>query len=147
MYLPFAFSGEGPTKRYHNSCPESPTIPVARRLSSKRFEADVVSRQSNVLPLDAARNEGRFYGQLICGDRELNGVQRIGFFLFGLLFCSWAIFNLIGAFPRLASPLGFRGDLNNKTLSLLYVPFDLLVLFLGVKVIGTSLRASRRRKP
>jgi hypothetical protein len=60
--------------------------------SRREFEADLISRQSNVLPLDAARNEGRFYGQLVRGERPLNGVQRIGFFLVGSLFCGSALF-------------------------------------------------------
>jgi hypothetical protein len=113
----------------------------------RQLEADAMSRQSNVLPLDAARNEGRFYGQLIRGDRSLNGVQRVGFFLIGAMFCSWAIFILVGALPRLASLIGFRRDLSDKTISMLYLPVAALVLFLGVKVVVTALRPSHRPKP
>ncbi len=64
--------------------PENPHLPTRQETehgeeARRRFEADAISRQSNVLPLDAARNEGRFYGKLIRGERPLSGVQRIGF--------------------------------------------------------------------
>jgi hypothetical protein len=77
--------------------PKEPNHPTRKEIeheeeTRRRFEADAILRQSNVLPMDAARNEGRFYGQLIRGSRPLNGVQRIGFFLVGSLFCWSAIF-------------------------------------------------------
>src|SRR6202789_3305064 len=69
-------------------------------------DGDTISRQSNVLPLHTARNEGLFYGRLIRGDRPLSGVQRIGIVLVGLLFCGSAIFILSGAFPQLFGIMG-----------------------------------------
>jgi hypothetical protein len=40
-----------------------------------KLEQEFRSRQSNILPLDAARNEGRFYGLLIKMSRPPTGVQ------------------------------------------------------------------------
>ena len=107
--------------------------------SRRRFEADTISRQSNVLPLDAARNEGQFYGQLIRGDRPLTGVQRIGFFLIGFLFSAWAALMFLGAFPRLAGAVGLRFPFaDGKSISLVYLPIAAIALFIGVKIIRTA---------
>lgn len=129
--------------------PKNPHDPSRREIeqqekSRQRFEADVLLRQSNVLPMDAARNEGRFYGQLIRGDRPLNGTQRVGFFLIGAMFCGFGIFILVGIFPRFFSLVGLRGVLSDKSVSMLYLPFTALVLLLGLKVVITALRPYRR---
>lgn len=42
-------------------------------------------RQESVLPLEAALNEGRFYGLALKGGRRLTTVQRVGIFMLGLL--------------------------------------------------------------
>jgi hypothetical protein len=115
----------------------------------RRFEADALSRQSNVLPLDAARNEGQFYGRLIRGDRSLTGVQRIGFFLIGFLFSAWAAFLFVGIFPRLAGTVGLRyPSPDGKSVSLIYLPVAAIFLFLGIKVIRSAVipRGRRRQK-
>src|ERR1700689_5757908 len=122
--------------------PHHPTRQPTEREEKTRqqFEADAVSSQSNVLPLDAARNEGRFYGQLIRGERHLTGVQRIGFFLVGSLFCASALFVVMGAFPRLFSYIGLSvAPIGNKSVSMVALPFAALALFLGLKVIGSAL--------
>jgi hypothetical protein len=132
--------------------PKEPNHPTRKEIeheeeTRRRFEADAILRQSNVLPMDAARNEGRFYGQLIRGSRPLNGVQRIGFFLVGSLFCWSAIFILLGAFPRLFSFIGLPVTLiANKSVSVLYLPFAALSLVLGLKIIGRAI-TPRGRKP
>jgi hypothetical protein len=113
----------------------------------RRSDADAISRQSNVLPMDAARNEGQFYGQLVRGNRPLSGVQRIGFFLVGSLFCWLAIFILAIAFPRLFSFIGLPvAQIASKSVSVLYLPFAALSLFLGLNIISRAF-TSRRRKP
>jgi hypothetical protein len=112
----------------------------------QQFEADAVSSQSNVLPLDAARNEGRFYGNLIRGERSLNGVQRIGFFLVGFLFCGSGLFLVTGAFPGLLRFMGLQViPMGDKSVSMAYLPFAALALFLGLKVIVSAV-APRKRK-
>jgi hypothetical protein len=113
----------------------------------RRFEADAISRQSNVLPVDAARNEGRFYGELIRGERAPNGVQRIGFFLVGLIFCSWAFFIVITAFPRLFGIIGLGAEpTSDNSTSKVYLPFAALAFVLGLKVIVSAI-APRKQKP
>ena len=130
--------------------PKNPHDPSRREIeqqekSRQRFEADVLLRQSNVLPMDAARKEGRFYGQLIRGDRPLNGAQRVGFFLIGAMACGFGIFILAGVFPGFFSLIGLRGVLSDKSQSILYLPVAALVLLLGLKVVITALRPHRRK--
>ena len=113
----------------------------------RRFEADAISRQNNMLPMDAARNEGRFYGDLMRGKRPLNGVQRIGFFLVGFLFCSWAIFIVTVTFARLFRFIGLGVEpITDKSASMVYLPFAALAFFLGLKVIVSAI-APRKQKP
>ncbi|MGH9782036.1 MAG: hypothetical protein ACRD33_09480 [Candidatus Acidiferrales bacterium] len=64
---------------------------IALEESIQRFEADVLFRQSNVLPLDAAMNQGRFYGLLIRASRPRNGLERAGFLLMGIQWVSSAM--------------------------------------------------------
>lgn len=130
--------------------PQNPHDPSRRKIEQQeknrqRFEADAQSRQSNVLPMDAARNEGRFYGQLIRGGRPLNGTQRLGFFLIGAMACGFGIFIFVGVFPGFFGLIGFRGVLSDKSVSMLYLPFATLVLLLGLKVVITALRPHRRK--
>jgi hypothetical protein len=117
------------------------------REERRRFEADALSRQSNVLPLDAARNEGQFYGRLIRGDRPLTGVQRVGFFLVGFLFSMWAAFLFVGIFPGLASTAGLRyPSPDGKPVSLIYLPVAAIFLLLGIKVMCTAVVPRGRRR-
>jgi|ERR1700733_6335481 len=128
--------------------PNRPTRQEIKREEKTRqqFEADAVSSQSNVLPLDAARNEGRFYGNLIRGERSLNGVQRIGFFLVGFLFCGSGLFVASGAFPGLLRFMGLQViPMGDKSVSMADLPFAALAFLLGLKVIVSAV-ASRKRK-
>jgi hypothetical protein len=131
--------------------PKNPHRPTRQEIEQeektrRRFEAEAISRQSNVLPLDAARNEGRFYGKLIRSERPLNGVQRIGFFLVGLLFCGSALFIVMGAFPGLFRFMGLHVvPIGDKSVSMVYLPFAALVFFLGLKVIGSAIAPGRRK--
>lgn len=110
------------------------------------IEAEGSSRQSNILPLDAARNEGRFYGRLIRGNYALNGPQRIGFFLVGALFCWSAIFIVMLAFPRFFGMIGLPVALKgHESVSRLYLPVVAVMLFLGLKVIGRAVMPQRRK--
>jgi hypothetical protein len=131
--------------------PKEPNHPTRQEIEqaeeTRRFEADAISRQRNVLPLDAARNEGRFYGQLVRGERPLNSVQRIGFFLVGNLFFWWAIFIVVGAFPRYFSGIGLHLEpMGGKSVSMVYLPFAALSLLLGLKIIGTAIMPRRHKQ-
>jgi hypothetical protein len=131
--------------------PNTPNHPTGQtseqeEQTRRQFEADAISSQSNVLPLDAARNEGRFYGNLIRGERSLNGVQRIGFFLVGFLFCGSALFIVTGAFPELVRFMGLQVvPLGDKSTSMAYLPFAAISFLVGLKIIVSAI-APRQRK-
>jgi hypothetical protein len=119
-----------------------------RNRSTKQYEeapqllqSQFASRQSNVLPLDAVRNEGRFYGRLLRGGRPLSGSQRIGFVLLGFIACAQAFFVVCGAFPELTSAVGMRPLPNSNRAALLaYLPFGLLNLLVGCETRDYSCR-------
>ena len=131
--------------------PENPHHPTRQEIEQgeaarRRFEEDASTRQSNVLPLDAARNEGRFYGRLIRSERPLNGIQRVGFFLVGSLFCGLAFFTVVGAFPGLLRVMDLHAvPMGDKSVSMVYLPFAALALLLGLNLIRSAI-APRSRK-
>lgn len=99
-----------------------------------------------MLPLDAARNEGRFYGRRIRGERPLSGVQRVGFFLMGSLFCGMAFFIVVGAFPGLLRFMDRHGvPMGDKSVAMVSLPFAALFIFLGLKLIRSAIVARNRR--
>ena len=105
-----------------------------------RFEEDAISHQSNVLPLDAARNERRFYGKFI-HVRPLNSIRRVGFFLVGSLFCGLALFTVLGAFPGLLRFMDLRlVPMGDKSVAMVSLPFAALFFFLDS---GSSARRSQ----
>jgi hypothetical protein len=59
---------------------------VAQQVELSRFEMerDWQLRQENVLPLETAWNEGRFYGRVRKGLQPLTTLQRIGILLIGV---------------------------------------------------------------
>jgi hypothetical protein len=128
----------------------TPNDPTQTKLTfeqaRQRLETEFASQQSNVLPLDVARNEGRFYGNLIRGDRSLNPIQRIGFILMGFLACSQTFFVVVSAFPQLAKAAGMRVlPESNRAVVLAYLPFSAIILFFGIKFIVTAV-APRKQK-
>jgi hypothetical protein len=131
--------------------PKNPPHPTSHEIeqgeeAQRRFEEDAISRQSNVLPLDAARNEGRFYGELIRSERPLSGVPRVGFFLVGSLFCGSAFFIVVGAFPGLLRFMDLHAvPMGDKSVSMVYLPFAALASLLGLKLIRMAI-APRSRK-
>jgi hypothetical protein len=127
--------------------PKRPHHPIRREIEHededrRQFEADAISRQSNVLPLDAARNEGRFYGQLIRGERQLNGVQRIGFFLVGVDILLVGNLIVYGYFP--SSPRFHRAALPAKrqTHSAVASSICFACIIVGAEGHGHGCRAS-----
>jgi hypothetical protein len=131
--------------------PKEPSHPTRQEIEQveethRRFEADAISCQRNVLPMDEARNVGRFYGQIIRGERPLNAVQRIGCFLLGNLFFWGAITVVIGAFPRFFSVSGPRLEpIGGKSVSMVYLPFAAASLFLGLKIIAAAITPHRHK--
>lgn len=67
--------------------PDADHSPLAQNDERARLEMERnwQMRQQNVLPLETARNEGRFYGLALKGSARLTGVHRMGLFMLGIL--------------------------------------------------------------
>ncbi len=64
----------------------------------------------------------------------------------GFLFCGSALFIGAGAFPGLVRSMGLRVvPMGDKSVSMAYLPFAAIALFLGLKLIGSAI-APRKRK-
>jgi len=79
---------------------------IANEEGLRRFEAEILFRQSNVLPMDSALNVGRFYGLLIRAQRPRNGMERVGFIFMGILWLSAALPVFPG--PAFLFPFGLK---------------------------------------
>jgi hypothetical protein len=112
----------------------------------RRFEEDAISHQSDVLPLDAARNEGRFNRKRIRGERPLNSIQRVGLFLVGLLSCGLALFTVVCAFHGLLRFMDLHVvPMGDKSVSMVPRPSAALLFLLGLRSIRLAI-ATRSRK-
>jgi hypothetical protein len=89
--------------------------------------------QENVLPLETAWNEGRFYGLALKGSQQLTGVQRVGIFMLGFLAIAVALMTVI-AVGRFHGRLGL--------LSSLFIsgPFVLLEFALGFRLCWVAIK-------
>jgi hypothetical protein len=56
-------------------------------------------RQENVLPLDAARNQGRFYGLVTLGKGPFTGAQRVGILLVAISLLGFGLVMLASSIP------------------------------------------------
>lgn len=118
--------------------------PTAEELKNeealRRFETEAAFHQSNILPLDQAMNEGRFYGLLIRGNQSLTGVQRIGFLLIAILLFAPGLLLLFGAVPHFTQTVG--GEL----LGAMWILYALLAFLAGLRVVWVALKPSRGQK-
>lgn len=92
-------------------------------------------RRENVLPLEAAWNEGRFYGLALKGAQRLTGVQRFGVFILGILFVGTALLMPFLSEVQLG-PVGpsLRSIYQRlPNVSLVWIPVALLELALGLR--------------
>jgi hypothetical protein len=66
--------------------PSDDDTPLSREveLDCLQMESNWQLWQENVLPLETAWNEGRFYGLVLKGSRRFTGLQRVGIFVMGL---------------------------------------------------------------
>lgn len=102
-------------------------------------------RQENVLPLETAFNEGRFYGLALKGSRRLTRVQRIGLFLIGIVALGTGLtisaeiqfFPSVG--PSLKSIYSALPDI-----SVVFLPVLLLELALGARLCWVALKPAPR---
>jgi hypothetical protein len=127
--------------------PDEPRDPTAEELASeedlRRFEAEAALHQSNILPLDQAMNEGRFYGLLMRGGKSLTAVQRIGFLLVAIMLCVPNFFVILAAVPRWRRLIS--GGVLGGGVSTLYLPLAVLLFLAGIRVIWVALRPSRQQ--
>ena len=98
-------------------------------------------RQENILPLETAWNEGRFYGLVLKGSQRFTGVQRAGIFVLGLLAIGFAL----AMFLALARFHGVGPSLKSiyqrlPDVSLLSMPFILLEFALGFRFCWVALK-------
>lgn len=127
--------------------PTADDSPLAEKETRDRLEMerDWQLRQENVLPLETAWNEGRFYGLLLKGSKPLSGVQRVGTLMVGFLALAMAFAtymvagNLSGNGPFLEF-----GHQRFPILSLVWVPAVLLESTLGFRLCWIALRPPSR---
>jgi hypothetical protein len=104
-------------------------------------------RQENILPLETAWNEGRFYGLLLKGNQPFTPFQRLGIFLTGLQLLEF------GSLPFIIGqglhPAGPSLRLLNERLpniSLVWVPVFLLEIALGLRICWVALKRPPERE-
>ena len=105
-------------------------------------------RQENILPLETAWNEGRFYGLLLKGNQPFTRFQRLGIFLTGLQLVEFASIALLLRF-RCLHPLGPSLRLLNdrlRNISLVWLPVFLLEIALGLRMCWVALKRSPRHE-
>lgn len=112
--------------------PDEPRDATAEELADekglRRFETEAAFHQSNILPLDSAMNQGRFYGLLIRGDQPLAITERIGFLLIA--------FDSIGT--SLGTPVTGPWTV--------YIPFSVLALLASLRIMWVALRPSAEQE-
>ncbi|MGA8870546.1 MAG: hypothetical protein WB460_05390 [Candidatus Acidiferrales bacterium] len=119
-------------------------------LGRLELEREWLSRQENVLPLETAWNEGRFYGQVLKGHRSLTRVQRAGILLIGLQIVGIAAAMMFAPgwiLPDFGPSLKsiYRGL---PALPLVWIPVLLLELGLGLRLCFVALRrCAKPREP
>lgn len=111
------------------------------------LEREWLFRQENVLPLETAWNEGRFYGQVLKGRRQLTLFQRLGVLLIGLQLIG------VGAATILVSGLSLpsfgpslkSNDARLPGLPLIWIPVFLLNVAVGLRFCFVACRRSPQR--
>jgi len=117
-------------------------------LGRLELEREWLSRQENVLPLEAAGNEGRFYGQVLKGRRQLTLVQRLGILLIGLQMI--AIGTVIMLAPGWLLP-DFGPSLKSidatlPGLPLIWIPVLLLDVAVGLRFCFVACQRPQQRR-
>jgi hypothetical protein len=102
--------------------------------------------QENILPLETAWNEGRFYGLLLKGNQPFTLFQRVGILVTGLQtvgIASWLFY-----FNSLLRPIGpslkFLDD-RLRSVLLFWLPLFLLEVALGLRMCWVALRRPPQR--
>lgn len=103
-------------------------------------------RQENVLPLETAWNEGRFYGLALKGSARLTGVQRVGILMVGMIALGSALaFSLV--YPqKLLGPTLESIYHGLPDVPLLLVPVILFQFALGLRLCWVAIRRPPRSR-
>ena len=104
--------------------------------------------QENILPLETAWNEGRFYGLLLRGNQPFTPLQRLGIFLTGLQLLEFGSLPFI--IGQSLHPAGPSLRLLNERLpniSLVWVPVFLLEIALGLRICWVALKPRSQPNP
>lgn len=120
---------------------------VANEEAIKHFEAEAAFRQSNVLPLESAMNEGRFYGLLVGKSRPLGVAQRLGFLFIGITLSGSAFLAICFLFPSEfpAFALLQPEPTAVSAYRIVWLPYSVILLAGGVWLILKALWPFRRR--
>lgn len=110
----------------------------------QEMERDWKLRQENVLPLETAQNEGRFYGRALKGSRPLTGVQRTGILLIGLQAVGFAAMMLFHEwpYPKVGPSLRFFHQ-HLPDVPLIWMPVILLAAAVGLRFCWVALKPHR----
>jgi hypothetical protein len=110
----------------------------------QEMERDWKLRQENVLPVETAQNEGRFYGRTLKGNRPLTAIQRTGILLIGLQAVGFAAMMLFheGPYPKVGPSLkSFHQHLPD--LPLIWIPVIFFAAALGLRFCWVALKPRR----
>ena len=105
------------------------------------MERNWALRQENILPLETAWNEGRFYGRVLKGTQPLSGIQRAGILLLGVQFVGivammiWFDWPFLKVGPTLRS---FFPQLPN--VPLIWIPLLFLEFVLGLRMCWVAVK-------
>ena len=104
--------------------------------------------QENILPLETAWNEGRFYGLLLRGNQPFTPFQRLGIFVTGLQVLGVA--SMFFYFDSLSHSIGpslkFASD-RLPNVSLFWLPVFLLEIALGLRMCWVALNRPHQPDP
>jgi hypothetical protein len=118
-----------------------------RAARNEDWQADAGKGQQNVLPLDAARNEGRFLGKILLGTGPLSIVQRIGTIVLAVPVLAGGL-GTLGLLLKhldrlqLVDPIhSIAGTIGNLVTGLLVLLFLAVSLFVGFRLVLKAIRA------
>jgi hypothetical protein len=125
--------------------PPTDDTPLAREVELGRLEMESnwQLRQENVLPLETAWNEGRFYGLVLKGRQRFTGFQRAGIFVMGLQAIGVASSMLLLDWPIPQVGPSLKSVYHRFPNADLYrMPVLLLVVVLGMRFCWVAVRGA-----
>lgn len=125
--------------------PPTDDVPLSRRVELGRLEMESnwQLRQENVLPLETAWNEGRFYGLVLKGRQRFTAIQRAGIFVMGLQLIGVAssMFLVDGPIPQVGPSLKSVYH-RFPNVDLYRMPVLLLAVVLGIRFCWVAVRGA-----